>query len=93
MEKGNFYRVGEFRYLQWQKELGLGGNLKNWFDEQTYELTIRYKSKMYLRVVAPGEVGKEEEEGDKQVMSELVLRSGNKSFDWVVVRMNDLTPE
>lgn len=45
---------------------------------------------MYLEVQPFDEEPKAAERPDEELLSELVLRTGNDKFDWVIVGINDL---
>ena len=52
--KDCFYQVGEFRHMRWDGDIGVLGNVKDWYEHQTFEFIVRYASKTHLKVLANG---------------------------------------
>lgn len=91
LDKKDFTRVGEFRYLKWNTETGLLENVGNLYNNQTFEFVVRYSSKMHLKVLGAGEIWKNEKEEDEEIISEVTFQSGNDKFDWVITDVNGIS--
>lgn len=65
-------------------------NVRNLYNNQAFELVVRYSSKMHLKVLGAGEVWKNEKE-DEEIMSEVTFQTGNDKFDWVITDVNGIS--